>query len=334
MSAQTADGQPIEVLTILDGYTLECLSISAERIMSLENFIDRLFDLFVLREVPKQIVLRGVPALVSRAVAEWLSQLPVETTVATAGSRWEEDGTGAFSARLRDEVLASQTFTTLPEARALMGNWRRQYNETRPQRSPLEDEPQAPQGGDAAAFALEYRPPLLDRPCRLKTPARGIQHARTRQASEKWPAPRTAGMPGGPGGSVYPAKVAEYVGIVLVFVLHDCGGAGDAGAPLRLAGGHGPVRQHGTGAAGGMRRGDQACQRRMTSRWATSSPSALPPTGKLMSHRVVAVLNGESYQFRTKGDANEDVDPYVVPAENVVGRSASRSDMPAVSSST
>jgi signal peptidase len=45
-----------------------------------------------------------------------------------------------------------------------------------------------------------------------------------------------------------------------------------------------------------------------------------PTNGKLMSHRVVAVEEGNSYQFRTKGDANEDVDPYLVPAENVVGR--------------
>ena len=45
-----------------------------------------------------------------------------------------------------------------------------------------------------------------------------------------------------------------------------------------------------------------------------------PTNGKLMSHRVAAVERDESYQFRTKGDANEDVDPYLVPAENVVGR--------------
>jgi signal peptidase len=45
-----------------------------------------------------------------------------------------------------------------------------------------------------------------------------------------------------------------------------------------------------------------------------------PTNGKLMSHRVVAVEEGQSYQFRTRGDANEDADPYLVPAENVVGR--------------
>jgi signal peptidase I len=45
-----------------------------------------------------------------------------------------------------------------------------------------------------------------------------------------------------------------------------------------------------------------------------------PTNGKLMSHRVAAVQQDESYQFRTKGDSNEGVDPYLIPAENVVGR--------------
>ncbi|MBA7711203.1 Signal peptidase I W [subsurface metagenome] len=39
------------------------------------------------------------------------------------------------------------------------------------------------------------------------------------------------------------------------------------------------------------------------------------------THRVVQVVQGEdSLVFRTQGDANEDPDPYAVPAENVVGR--------------
>ena len=39
-----------------------------------------------------------------------------------------------------------------------------------------------------------------------------------------------------------------------------------------------------------------------------------------VSHRIVEVMDGESVGFRTKGDANEVPDSYVVPAENVVGR--------------
>ena len=57
VEAQTPDGEPFEVLAVLDGYTLECLSISVERQISPENIIDRLFDPLVLREAPKYLVL-------------------------------------------------------------------------------------------------------------------------------------------------------------------------------------------------------------------------------------------------------------------------------------
>jgi signal peptidase len=45
--------------------------------------------------------------------------------------------------------------------------------------------------------------------------------------------------------------------------------------------------------------------------------------GQVITHRVVEVRQTEDgRQFRTKGDANEDADPYQVPAEAVVGRVA------------
>jgi len=45
-----------------------------------------------------------------------------------------------------------------------------------------------------------------------------------------------------------------------------------------------------------------------------------PLNGELTSHRVIAVEEGSSFQFQTKGDANGDADPFLVPAENTVGK--------------
>ena len=45
-----------------------------------------------------------------------------------------------------------------------------------------------------------------------------------------------------------------------------------------------------------------------------------PLNERLMSHRVVAAEHGSGWHFQTKGDANDDADPFVVPAENVVGK--------------
>jgi len=47
---------------------------------------------------------------------------------------------------------------------------------------------------------------------------------------------------------------------------------------------------------------------------------ASPRDGNLTSHRVIEVIGSTPSQFRTKGDANEDADPFTVPAENVVGK--------------
>lgn len=45
-----------------------------------------------------------------------------------------------------------------------------------------------------------------------------------------------------------------------------------------------------------------------------------PGSDQLVTHRVVAVVDENGQRaFRTKGDANDDVDPQPVPTENVVG---------------
>ena len=45
-----------------------------------------------------------------------------------------------------------------------------------------------------------------------------------------------------------------------------------------------------------------------------------PLAKEMTSHRVIAIITKPSLYFRTKGDANEDADPFNVPAQNVVGR--------------
>jgi signal peptidase len=45
-----------------------------------------------------------------------------------------------------------------------------------------------------------------------------------------------------------------------------------------------------------------------------------PLNKQMVTHRVIAVEIGESSYFRTKGDANENADPFVVPFTNLVGK--------------
>ena len=315
VEAQTSDGEPFEVLAILDGYTLECLSTSAERHLSSESIIDQLFDLLVLREVPKHIVLGSGSESVSKAVAKWLSHLPAETAVAEPDGPWEEGGAELVGTRLRDEVLTSQTLATLPEARTLLKKWQAQYNETRPQHSPLEDEPQASQGGDAAS-SLEVEPALGQ----TLQPGPGAADTAAPEAKSPANAERQDGWQTRvPKWVVKAAKVAEYVGIALVVVLMTM-------VVLALLAPHFGWRAD-TVLSGSM---EPALPVGCVQVTKPINPEDIkvsdiitfrsPTNGKLMSHRVVAVEEDQSYQFRTKGDANENVDPYLIPSENVVGK--------------
>jgi signal peptidase len=45
-----------------------------------------------------------------------------------------------------------------------------------------------------------------------------------------------------------------------------------------------------------------------------------PINEKPVSHRVIAVEDGPSFSLRTKGDANENDDPFIVKAESLVGK--------------
>ena len=43
--------------------------------------------------------------------------------------------------------------------------------------------------------------------------------------------------------------------------------------------------------------------------------------GIIVTHRVVEIKkDGDRYEFITKGDANEDVDGFTTPGENIIGR--------------
>ena len=52
----------------------------------------------------------------------------VKTLYIEPGSPWENGYIESFNGKLRDELLNREIFTTLQEARALIEQWRREYN--------------------------------------------------------------------------------------------------------------------------------------------------------------------------------------------------------------
>ncbi len=142
--ARTSDGRSFRILAILDEYTRECLAILVKRRISSQDVIDQLFQLFIFRRIPEHIRSDNGPEFTSKAIRRWLSRLGVKTLFIEPGSPWENGYIESFNGKLRDELLNREIFTTLAEAKILIEQWRKEYNQIRPH-SALRYRPPAPE---------------------------------------------------------------------------------------------------------------------------------------------------------------------------------------------
>jgi len=144
MMDRTHNGKAFRILTIIDEYTRECLDIVVERRLTLLDVIETLAELFVERGTPEHIRSDNGPEFCAKAVREWLARVSVGPLFIQPGSPWENGYCESFNGKLRDELLNREIFYTLHEAKILIENWRREYNEIRPHSS-LGQQPPAPE---------------------------------------------------------------------------------------------------------------------------------------------------------------------------------------------
>ena len=130
MIDHTEDGKAFKILNIIDEYTRECLATLVERKIKADDVIDQLFNLFVFRGIPDHIRSDNGPEFTARAVRKWLNRLGVKTLFIEPGSPWENGYIESFNGKMRDELLNRELFYTLEEARVLINQWRREYNQS------------------------------------------------------------------------------------------------------------------------------------------------------------------------------------------------------------
>jgi putative transposase len=129
---RTTDGRKFRILNIIDEYTRECLCCKVERRLNSQSVLDALFELFILRGIPEHIRSDNGSEFAARTVRKWLGGLGVKTLFIEPGSPWENGYIESFNGKMRDELLNRELFTTLEEARVLIEEWRKEYNQVRP----------------------------------------------------------------------------------------------------------------------------------------------------------------------------------------------------------
>jgi transposase InsO family protein len=132
MIDRTADGRAFKILNIIDEYTRGCLAIRVARKVGNQDVIDLLFQLFILRGIPQHIRSDNGPEFTAKAIRKWLTRLGVKILFIEPGSPWENGYIESFNGKLRDELLKREIFMTLEEAKVLIEQWRKEYNQVRP----------------------------------------------------------------------------------------------------------------------------------------------------------------------------------------------------------
>lgn len=127
-----ANGQKLKCLTVIDEWTRECLAIvPAARIRS-GDVIAILSQLFALYGCPAFIRSDNGPEFVATSVQAWLREQDVSTSYIQPGKPWQNGAIESFNARFRADCLDVEWFRDRREAKWVIENWRKQYNEERP----------------------------------------------------------------------------------------------------------------------------------------------------------------------------------------------------------
>lgn len=132
VAARTHDGRPLRLLTIVDEYSRECLTIRVARAIHADDVLASLTDLFVRHGPPEHLRSDNGPEFTAQAVRRWLERVGVKTLYIEPGSPWENGYCESFNGKLQDELLKREIFFSLAEAKVLVEQWRREYNTIRP----------------------------------------------------------------------------------------------------------------------------------------------------------------------------------------------------------
>ena len=130
-----ANGQQLKCLTVVDEYTRECLAIDVAGSIRSKRVIDVLSKLISIYGAPCYLRSDNGPEFVSLALLQWAKDERLESVLSEPGKPWQNGTNESFNGKFRDECLAMEWFRNRLEAKVIIQDWRRHYNEIRPHSS-------------------------------------------------------------------------------------------------------------------------------------------------------------------------------------------------------
>lgn len=127
-----SSGRRLKVLAIVDDCTKELVDLVADSSIS-GHYVCRVLDRAArFRGYPQSIRTDQGPEFTGKALDQWAYQHSVELKLIQAGKPTQNAFVESFNGKLRDECLNEHWFQSIEHARAILRQWRQDYNEHRP----------------------------------------------------------------------------------------------------------------------------------------------------------------------------------------------------------
>ena len=97
--------------------------------------IEVLSKLVSVHGAPKYLRSDNGPEFISRAILRWVTEANIDTAYIDPGKPWQNGSNESFNGKFRDECLGMQWFKNRIDAKILIEEFRRQFNEVRPHSS-------------------------------------------------------------------------------------------------------------------------------------------------------------------------------------------------------
>lgn len=135
VSDALANGRRIKCLTVTDDFTRECVEIGVDHGIGGAYVVRLLDQAACFRGYPRAVRTDNGPEFTSRAFIAWTQRHGIEHLLIDPGKPMQNGYIESFNGKFRDECLNEHWFTSLAQARDVIADWRRDYNEIRPHSS-------------------------------------------------------------------------------------------------------------------------------------------------------------------------------------------------------
>ena len=129
------DGRRLRCLNIVDDFTKECLAIEVDTSLPGQRVVNVLQRLADSRGLPRSVTIDNGPEFAGKALNEWAFRQGLRVSFIQPGKPRQNAYVESFNGKFRDECLNEHWFLSMRHARAVIEDWRQEYNSERPHSS-------------------------------------------------------------------------------------------------------------------------------------------------------------------------------------------------------